>query len=113
MASILSSFPKISATRKRPNGSDVNGRYTETTPTSTSIKVIAPQPANGTDLQFLPDGERQYTHLKVWSTYELLPDDVVTIAGTDYLVANTGDYNKSCLGQQFSGFYRALIREVQ
>ena len=111
--SILSSFPKISATRKRPNGSDVSGHWVETTPTSTTISVIPPQPANGTELQLLPDGEREYTHLKVWSTAELATDDVLTISGVDYLVVLSMDYDSACARLGFDGFYKALIRRVQ
>lgn len=113
MTSLLSSFPKIAATRKRPNGSDVKGVWTETAPTSTSIRIVAPQPANGTDLQFLEDGERKYTHKKTWSESELLVDDVLTIAGTDYLVVSDMDYALTCLAESFDGHYKVLIRKVQ
>ena len=108
MTSLLATFPKIAATRKRYSaGADVNGHYVPGTPTSTSITVIAPQPANGTELQLLPDGERNYTHLKVWSESELAVDDEVTIGGTDYLVVMSLNYDAD------GGFYKAMIREVQ
>jgi len=114
MASILNSFPKIAATRKRySSGADVNGHWVNGTPVSTPINIVAPQPANGNELQLLPDGERQYTHYKLWSTAELLPDDEVTISGTNYLVVLNMDYEIACQAEQFDGFYKAMVRKVQ
>lgn len=112
MSSILNGFPKISALRTRDAGGFVGGEWVPDT-TDTPITVIPLQPASGKDLQFLPDGDRHYTHKKVWSTSDLEPEDILVVKGRSYKVVSIMDYEEACEGQAFSGFYRALIREVQ
>jgi hypothetical protein len=113
MTSILSHFPTIPATLKRPTGADVDGNWVEGATVESPILVVPPQPANGADLQFLPDGEREYVHKKCWTESDLLLEDVLEINGAEYKVVLVGDYDESCLNWGFDGFHRVLIREVQ
>lgn len=111
---MLDMMPQIAATLKRYSaGADVDGRWVPGTPVETPVTVVAPQPASGRNLQFLPDGERVYTHKKVWTETALLDGDVLSINGTDYLVNLIGNYYEACQNWVITGFYRALIREIQ
>ncbi|HXK36115.1 MAG TPA: hypothetical protein VJ553_00860 [Candidatus Paceibacterota bacterium] len=104
---MLSVFSQVPATLVRPTGTIVAGRWVPDVVAPVAITVITPQRASGTDLQMLPDGDRQYVHLKTWSTTELHADDLLTVGGVEHRVVLVEDW-------EYDGnFHKALIRKVQ
>lgn len=104
---MLEVFTKLSATLVSPTGtySTTTGLWTAGTPTTSSIQVIAPQPASGRDLQLLPEGEREYTHLKTWTESSVLTGDKITVAGRTYRVTMTKPWFDD------GNFIQVLMRE--
>ena len=104
---MLEVFTKLSATLLSPTGSysTATGTWTAGTPSTSTVAIIAPQPASGRDLQFLPEGEREYIHLKTWTEASVLTGDKITVAGRTYRVTTTKPWFDD------GNFVQVLMRE--
>lgn len=104
---MLQYFPKMAATYRRPSGVYVDSRWVPAAVAEIPIMIIRPQPANGRELQMLPEGDRQYSHLKTWTAAEVMPNDVLTFRAVEYRVVSSKDY-------QFDGaFHKILLRACE
>lgn len=108
---MLRFFPRYAATyRPQPTGHyNDDGVFVPDTVAEIPIQIIAPQPANGRELQRLPEGDRKYRHLKTWCDIDLQAGAIVTYppGGTEYIVLPSMDY------QTDGNFSKVLMRENQ
>jgi hypothetical protein len=105
---LLTAFPKVAASLVRPGGAyNAAGRWVPASVDPVPIKIVKPQPARGSELQNLPEGERVYTHLKTWTETVLNVGDLLTYKGVEYRVVLVPDY------QDDGEFCKALMRENQ
>ena len=107
--SLLNFFPQVAATYRRPTGtySTTTGTFVPGSASDNDITIISPQPASGKELLLLPEGDREFNHLKTWTETALQNEDIVTWNGTQFKVVRVGDFNFD------GGFYPILMRELR
>ena len=93
-------------------GTYVDGEWVPSLAASAPIRIIAPQPVSGKDLEQLPQGEHTKNFRVSWTketvkTREYLQDgDRVDIDGATYKIFNTND--RRILGAYFKFFIREM-----
>jgi len=76
-------------------GTWTNGKYTKGAKTDISI-FASVQPADGREIDQLPEGDRTKVHKEIFSTSELKLNDIITYDGERYEVHKLSDWSPYC-----------------
>lgn len=106
-AGMLVWFPVKLASYTRPYGSYVNGIWIPAYSAPKPCWIVEFQPDNGHVGQYPEEGNRVYSHFKTWTSVRMAVNDIITDAGTDYIVVRVGPWHEQ------AGFGKIFIREVQ
>jgi hypothetical protein len=107
----FSQFNQSIEGRRKTGGEYVNGRWNPSADTPFSITASI-QPANGIELQLLPEGRREAGAYSLRSSEEILTGDIFRLFGQDFEVLHAEIWQNSVIPHYLALCSEMLEREA-